>query len=310
MAPDSSARQRTLADLAGKGPLLYDGSKGVYLSPRLPEVGREASDVSEWLNLLAPHLVRQCHSDYVEAGSQVIQTNTFNGNRFRLEAHRLADRVYEVNLAAARIAREAAGDDVPVAGSMGPSGRWLVTGEVTTEALQEAFAEQARALEEGGVDFFHVETMADLGEVVAAVEGIRSVSDLPVAFTMSFDTGKPEQGLRTMAGVTPGQLVEKAGELGLLAIGANCGRGLDGYQAVMKEFLTASPRRPLIAKLNAGIPRVEGGQTVFDGTPERMAEYAVWCAEHGVALIGGCCGSTPAHIEAIADALARSRQAG
>lgn len=308
MVSDSSARQRTLADLAGKGPLLYDGSKGVYLSPRLPEVGREESDASEWLNLLAPQIVQQCHRDYVEAGSQVIQTNTFNGNRFRLEAHGLADRVHEVNLAAAQVARDAAGGDVLVAGALGPSGKWLVTGEVTMEALQEAFAEQAQALEEGSVDFLHVETMADLGEAVAAVEGIRSVSSLSVALTMSFDTGKPEQGLRTMAGVTPGQLVEKAGELGLLAIGANCGRGLDGYQAVMKEFLTASPRRPLIAKLNAGLPRVEGAQTVFDGTPERMAEYAVWCADQGVALIGGCCGSTPAHIEAIADALVRSRR--
>jgi 5-methyltetrahydrofolate--homocysteine methyltransferase len=304
MGSDSSRRQRIVADLAAGGPLVYDGSKGVYLSPRLPEVGREASDVAEWLNLLAPHLVQQCHRDYIEAGSQVIQTNTFNGNLFRLEAHGLADRVHEVNLAAAQIAREAAGDGVPVAGSVGPSGKWLVTGEVTSEALKEAFAEQAHALEEGGVDFFHVETMADLGEAVAAVEGIRSVSTLPVALTMSFDTGKPERGLRTMAGLTPTQFAENAGELQLLAIGENCGLGLEGYQAVVTEFLAAGPGHPLIAKVNAGVPRVEAGQVIYDGTPERMAEYAVWCAEHGVALIGGCCGSAPAHIEAMARALA------
>jgi len=308
MGFDSSGRQRILAELGEKGPLIYDGSKGVYLDTRLAEVGREASDVSEWLNVLAPQLVQQCHRDYIAAGSQVIQTNTFNGNRFRLEAHGLADRVHEVNLVAGQVAREAAGNDVPVAGSMGPSGKWLVTGEVTTEALKEGFAEQARALDEGGVDFFHVETMADLDEAAAAVEGIRSVSALPVALTMSFDTGKPERGLRTMAGVTPRQLVEKAGELGLLAIGENCGLGLDGYQVVMTEMLAASPGRPLITKVNAGIPRMEAGQIVYDGTPERMAEYTVWCADHGVALIGGCCGSTPAHIEAMARVLAGSRR--
>jgi 5-methyltetrahydrofolate--homocysteine methyltransferase len=308
MGSNSPDRQRILAELADKGPFVYDGSKGVYLSPRLPKVGKEASDISEWLNLLAPRLVRQCYHDYIAAGSQVIQTNTFNGNRLRLEVHGLADRVHEVNLVAAQVAREAAGNDVLVAGSMGPSGRWLVTGEVTPEALEEAFAEQARALEEGGVDFFHVETMADLNEAAAAVEGIRSVSTLPVALTMSFDTGRPERGLRTMAGVAPGQLVEKADELGLLAIGVNCGLGLEGYQTVVTEMLAAGPRRPLIAKVSAGIPQVEAGQIVYDGSPERMAEYAVWCAEYGVALIGGCCGSTPAHIEAMARALADRRQ--
>ena len=287
-------------------PTVYDGSKGTYLTPELLKAGKEASDVTEWLNLLAPETVAACHRDYADAGSEVIETNTFNGNRFRLMKYGLGDRVREVNFAAANIAREAVGPGVSVAGTIGPSGKLLVIGEVTAEELRDAFAEQAKALAEGGVDFFHVETMADLDEAAAAVEGVRSVSDLPVALTMSFDTGKPEAGLRTMMGVTVAQLVRKAREMELFAVGANCGRGLEGYQTLFRQFVDASPM-PLIAKLNAGIPTTVGGETTYDGTPEKMAEYAEWVARIGVKLIGVCCGGTPRHIEAIARALSSLR---
>jgi 5-methyltetrahydrofolate--homocysteine methyltransferase len=284
-------------------PTVYDGAKGTYLTPELVKVGKQPSDLSEWLNLLAPDAVRDCHRQYVDAGSEVIETNTFNGNRFRLAKYGLDDRVAEVNRAAARLAREAAGASVSVAGKLGPSGKMLVMGEVTPEALREAFAEQAKALADGGADFLQVETMADLDEVAAAVEGARSVSDLPVAVTMSFDTGKPEAGLRTMMGVTPAHLVAKGDELGLMAVGANCGRGLESYQTLFRQFVDADAKIPVIAKVNAGIPKTHGGETVYDGTPENMAEYAVWAAGIGVKLIGVCCGSTPRHIEAIASAL-------
>lgn len=288
----------------------YDGSKGTYLAPELLKVGKEASDISEWLNLLAPEAVRRCHRDYISAGSEVIETNTFNGNRFRLAKYGLGDKVHEVNYTAARIARDEAGTAVSVAGKLGPSGRMLVMGEVTADELREAFAEQAKALEEGGVDFFHVETMADLDEAVAAVEGARSVSELPVAVTMSFDAGKPEAGLRTMMGVTPAQLVAKGDELGLLAVGANCGLGLAGYQTLFQQFIDAGPKAAVIAKVNAGIPISDGKSVVYDGTPEKMAEYAVWVAGIGVKLVGVCCGSGPEHIEAIANALTRLRHGG
>ncbi len=283
-------------------PLVYDGSKGVYLSERLASVGRSPGDASEWLNLLSPKVVRQMHREYIDAGAQMIQTNTFNGNRLRLEAYGLGDRVHEVNVAAARIAREAAGDDVWVAGVVGPSGKLLAMGEVNERALVGAFAEQAAALAEGGVDLFHVETMSDLTEARAAVEGVRRVADLPLLLTMSFDTGKPE-ALRTMMGVTPAQLVDAAREMELFGLGANCGRGLEGYQELVRAL--AQPQGALVAKLNAGIPRMEGSQVVYDGTPERMAAYALWCVENGVSIVGGCCGSTPRHIEAMARAIAR-----
>lgn len=286
-------------------PTVYDGSKGTLLVPSLLEVGKEPSDIAEWLNLLAPETVRKCCRAYVDAGSQVIQTNTFNGNRLRLAKHGLADKVHEVNLSSAQIARQAAGSEVAVAGSMGPSGKLLVMDEITVADISQAFAEQAGALEEGGVDFFHIETMADMGEAVAAVEGVRSVSRLPIALTMSFDTGNPRTGLRTMMRVSPAQLVQKGDELGLFAVGANCGRGPEGYQAVIEQLMAASPRAAVIAKVNAGIPRLEGGQAVYDGTPEMAAEYAVWCADRGARLIGICCGGGPEQIKAIASALAR-----
>ena len=283
-------------------PALYDGSKGVYLAARLASVGRSPGDASEWLNLLSPEAVRQVHREYIDAGSQIIQTNTFNGNRLRLEDYGLGDRVREVNLAAAQAAREAAGGDVLVAGDIGPSGKLLAMGEVDERALVDAFAEQAAALAEGGVDLFHVETMSDLAEARAAVEGVRRASDRPLLLTMSFDTGKPET-LRTMMGVTPAQLVEAAREMGVFGLGANCGLGLEGYQEVVRALAGARPEAVLVAKLNAGIPRMEGSQVVYDGTPERMAAYALWCAENGVGIIGACCGSTPRHIEAMARAL-------
>ena len=306
MPPASANRQvRLEAIRTSRQPALYDGAKGVFLSPRLPDVGKKPSDLTEWLNLLAPETVRQAHRDYVQAGSDVIQTNSFNGNRFRLQPRGLASRTNEVNLLAAQIAREAAGDGVLVAGDLGPSGKLLAMGDVTREALVEAFAQQAQALQEGGVDFFHVETMSDLEEAVAAVEGIRSVSSLSVALTMSFDSGKAEAGFRTMMGVSARQLADKACELGLFGVGANCGRGLESYQTVIQQLLEDAGQVVVIAKLNTGVPQMRGGVVEYGGSPEEMAEYALWCALHGVGIVGACCGSTPAHIEAMARALAR-----
>jgi len=306
MPSNSAERQLRLEAIrTSRRPALYDGAKGVFLSPRLADVGKGPSDLTEWLNLLAPEIVRRAHRAYIEAGSDIIQTNSFSGNRFQLEQRGLASRREELNRAAAEIAREAAGDDVLVAGDLGPSGKLLAMGEVTSEALVEAFAQQAQALAEGGVDFFHVETMSDLDEAVAAVEGIRRVSGLPVAVTMSFDSGKAEKGLRTMMGVSAGHLAEKARDLDLFAVGANCGRGLAAYQIVIRQLVEAAGQAVVIAKLNTGVPQMRDGQVHYAGTPEEMADYALWCARQGVRIIGGCCGSTPAHIEAIAQALAR-----
>jgi len=287
-------------------PRTYDGAKGTLLAPHLPAAGRPASDATEWLNLLAPDVVRAAHRAYVDAGAEAIQTNTFQANRLALERHGLGDRVHEVNLAGARLAVEAAAGRALVAGSIGPSGRLLAVEEVDRQVLVAAFAEQAAALAEGGVDFIHLETMYDLDEALAAVEGVRAATGLPLVLTVSFERGDASKGYRTLMGVSPTQVAEAVADLGLLALGANCGRGLDSYERVLAEL--ASARLPLVAKMNAGLPQVVDGRTVYDVAPAAMAAYARRSLELGARLIGACCGSTPAHIRAIAEALAAEKE--
>jgi len=183
---------------------------------------------------------------------------------------------------------------------MGPTGQiFEPMGTLTFEEAKAAFADQAKGLAEGGVDVFWVETMSDLNEVKAAVEGARSVSDLPIVTTMSFDTHG-----HTMMGISPEKALETLGELDILAIGANCGTGSDELEIAVKAMRAVNPDVVLVAKANAGIPEVvPGGDIVYNGTPEVMAQYALNVRDIGVSLIGGCCGSSPKHIKAMAEAL-------
>jgi 5-methyltetrahydrofolate--homocysteine methyltransferase len=217
--------------------------------------------------------------------------------------HEHQDRVREFNLAAARIAREvadAAPNEVLVAGDIGPSGEILAPlGACQPEEVREAFAEQAAALAEGGVDFFLIETMSALEEVTAAVEGIKSRSDLPIAATMTFDTK-----FRTMMGVKPTQAVEALYDLGIVVLGANCGNGPDEIERIVTEISAVKPQGVyLIAQSNAGLPKWENKQIFYDGTPEVMADYALKMRALGVNVLGACCGSTPEHIRAMREAL-------
>ena len=272
--------------------LLLDGAMGTELFAR----GLVAGGSPEAWNVEAPERVQDVHKAYVDAGSNVILTNSFGGTRYRLKLHNMQDRVVELNRAAAQNARavaDAADHAVLVAGSMGPTGELLVPmGNMTYDECREAFAEQARGLVEGGVDILWVETMSDLDEVKAAVEGARSVApDLPICATMSYDT----RG-RTMMGVTGAQMVQELAALGLTAVGANCGNNLIDTEAALAEMHAAAPDMLLIAKANAGMPRYEGDKLIYDGTPDVMAAYADRVRSNGISLIGGCCGSGPAHI--------------
>ncbi len=280
--------------------VLGDGAMGTMLQ-RLG--GLEPGAAPELLNVQAPDKVQTVHRGYVDAGSMIITTNSFGGNRFRLALHNLSDRVAELNRAAARLAREVAGERVAVAGSMGPTGELLEPlGPLTFEEAKAAFAEQAEALAEGGVDFFLIETMSALEEVQAAIEGVRqAVGDaLPIAVTMTFDT----RG-HTMMGVSPEQALATIYGWGIRYIGSNCGNGPEETIAAMGKMAARKPEDViLIAQSNAGIPRWQtGGQIVYDGTPEVMAEYARRVRDLGVRYIGACCGSTPDHIRAMAKAL-------
>jgi methionine synthase I (cobalamin-dependent) len=283
---------KVLDRLQQQGFLVLDGAMGTQLFAR----GLVSGGSPEAWNVEHPERVQSVHQAYVDAGSDVILTNSFGGTRYRLKLHDLQDRVVELNRAAAQNARaaaDAADRPVLVAGSMGPTGELLVPmGNMTYEQCRDAFAEQAQGLIEGGVDVLWVETMSDLNEVKAAVEGARAVSaDIPICATMSYDT----RG-RTMMGVTGAVMAQELGGLGLTAIGANCGNNLPETEAALAEMHAAMPDLILIAKANAGMPRFEGEKLVYDGTPEVMAAYADRVHQHGVALIGGCCGSGPEHI--------------
>jgi len=211
--------------------------------------------------------------------------------------------VIELNKKAAENARaEADGTPHPVlvAGSMGPTGQLLEPlGTLSISEAEQSFAEQAAGLAEGGVDLFWVETMSDISEVKAAIAGIRSVSELPIAATMSFDSHG-----HTMMGVSPEQAVKELSELNIQLLGANCGTGSDELIEAIKKIRAANPDLPIIAKANAGVPKMVGTEVVYDGSPEVMAAYAADVWKEGATLIGGCCGSSPAHVKAMAEALA------
>jgi 5-methyltetrahydrofolate--homocysteine methyltransferase len=292
---------KTFQDLVADGrPILTDGAMGTQLF----QAGLQFGDPPETWNVLHPDVIRGIQRRYIQAGSNVILTNTFGGTRFRLSMHNLQTRVAELNRAAVVLLKAevaASGrDDVVVAGDIGPSGEILAPlGTLEYADAVDGFEEQARALIEGGADVIWIETMSSLEEITAAFEGARRVSPaIPIITTMSFDTHG-----RTMMGVTPAQALKHLTDLGAAAVGANCGNGTDELMAAVKGMVAAGPHVPLVAKSNAGMPKLVNGKAHYDASPEEMAAYAqdVWAA--GARFIGGCCGSGPEHIAAMAEAL-------
>lgn len=270
--------------------IVFDGPQGTMLGA----ASHKDWETPEELNLRAPDRVRAMHRAYVEAGAEVLTTNSFGANRVRLERAGMRDKLREFNITAAELAREVAGNDVLVAGDVGPTGEFLEPfGNHTFAELVDVFAEQGRALAEGGVDFLLIETMSDLGEVHAAIQGARKTG-LGVVATMSFCTN-----YRTMMGVTAADATRKLLEFGAHAAGANCGNGPDEMTVVLKEMREAAPDAVLLAQSNAGMPRIEEDRVVYDCSAEKMAEYAQQWIEFGIQAVGACCGSTPEHIRAI-----------
>ena len=285
--------------LANNSVIIADGATGTMLF----EMGLQHGDSPELWNVEEPDKIRRLHQVYVDAGSQIILTNTFGCNRSRLELHELTDRVEDLNVAAAMLAREiaeAASHPVLVAGSMGPTGSILLPyGEMEFDDAVSIFEEQARALAKGGVDLIWIETMSDLEEVRAAVEGCRrAVPDMLISATMTFDTNG-----QTMMGVSPQKAVETLREFDLVAIGGNCGNGLAEIEGVIQKMHATDSDMILIAKSNAGIPQLVKGVAVYDATPDDMAGHARTVRDHGAVIIGACCGSTPDHIRSIKRAL-------
>ncbi len=277
--------------IAERGCLLIDGAMGTEMFAR----GLEAGAAPELWNVEHQDRVAEVYQAYVDAGSDIFLTNSFGGTAFRLKLHQLHERVEELNEAAARIARTVADSldrTVLVAGSMGPTGELLEPmGSMTPTTCAEAFARQAAGLTAGGADILWIETMSHLDEIAAAVEGARSVSDLPITATLSFDTAG-----RTMMGVTGTEAVNRLAELGVAAVGANCGNNLADTEAALAEMRAANPTIHLISKANAGMPEWRGADLYYSGSPEIMAAHAHRQREAGIQMIGGCCGSSPAHL--------------
>ncbi|HET9519601.1 MAG TPA: betaine--homocysteine S-methyltransferase [Candidatus Limnocylindrales bacterium] len=297
-AGPANARWRAL--LAEGTPILADGAMGTMLFA----AGLQFGDPPEAWNVSRPEVIRRVHRGYLEAGSRIVMTNTFGGNRLRLQLHGLQDRVADLNRTAAILLRaevDAAGGAAIVAGDIGPTGEIMTPlGTLDEDEAVEVFAEQAAALIAGGVDVIWVETMSHLSEIGAAIRGVRRVSpDIPIIATMTFDT----RG-HTMMGVTPEEAVTTLASLGADAIGGNCGNGPDELLPVIERMRAVAPDVTLVAKSNAGMPELVDLQAVYRATPETMAGAATDFQAAGARIIGACCGSTPDHLRAMAAALA------
>ncbi len=282
--------------------LVADGATGTNHQQNGLEPGAPSD---EWV-IDAPEKVQALHRAFVNAGSDIILTCTFNGTRVRLRESKYAERSREINERAAKLARTVANErpGVFVAGSLGPIGKLLEPlGELSHDECAQNFAEQATGLTDGGVDFLLLETQFALEEALAAVEGIQRVSALPLIVSFSYD-----QGTRTMMGLRPSQVVQAIAPLGVVAIGANCGKAPALMEEIIKEYVAQNSGLPIWAKPNAGLPHLIGDREVYDATPEIMAEFAVKYLQAGAQIVGGCCGNTPAHIAAIAKSVNSRRK--
>ena len=295
-----------------QGIFLLDGAMGTQLIARGVEAGR----CNDYLNIDSPDTIFEIHRSYFQAGSDAVLTNTFGANKFALARHGFSDKVKEINTAAAKIARRAAGEQKYVLGDIGPSGGFLEPlGDLKPEELKDAFAEQAKALLAGGVDGFIIETETALDEITIVIEAVKSVcGELPVFASMAFD--KVADGFRTMMGVDVESAVAKIVSLGVDVVGFNCGTLLlDEYVELAEKFISAikalektrapSPERraTIYAEPNAGKPQLLDGRAVYKVTPEDFATAIEKIHSAGVNIIGGCCGTGPEHIGAVVNRL-------
>jgi homocysteine S-methyltransferase len=298
-------RSPFLDRLATGVPVLFDGAMGTELYAR----GVPFERCFDELNLVKPDLVQEIHRAYIAAGADVIETNTFAANRVRLADFGLEDRVREINFRGVRLAREAkevSGESVFLAGSISGLGQPLApVGTIGHDAARAVFVEQIEALLEAGVDLLVLETFSNLDELREAVLGATSVSsELPILAEVSIaDDGT------TLAGATPEAVVDLLEPLGVTAVGVNCGVGPQSALEAI-ERMAARTRLPLVAMPNAGVPATQGGRQMYLASPAYFAEYVGRFSRAGASMLGGCCGTTPAHIAAMREVLPRQRTAG
>ncbi len=278
--------------------LVSDGAWGTYLM----EKGLKPGECPELWNVSKRDVVLGIAKGYCDEGIDLLETNSFGGSRFKLRHYGLEERVHELNKAAAEISREAAGQQVVVLGSIGPTGKILLTGEITETELYDAFAEQAVALESGGADAACIETISDTAEAICAIRAVKENTGLEIICTFTFE--RTRQGeYRTMMGISPLEMARALLESGVPVIGANCGNGIKEMIPIVKQIRGYDPQVPILIHANAGMPILKGGETRFLESPEEMARWVPELIEAGANIIGGCCGTTTSHIRAIKKAI-------
>jgi 5-methyltetrahydrofolate--homocysteine methyltransferase len=297
-----NSMKELLERLADDEILVCDGAMGTMLMER----GLETGQAPEYLNLDRVDVLEEIAREYLNAGADIIQTNTFGGSRLKLSQFSLEAKVADINRSAVLAVKKAVGDQVYISGSCGPTGQFLKPyGDIEPKQMVEVFEEQIRALVDGGVDVICVETMIDLQEATYAIKGARRVSSsIPVLATMTFDF--TPKGFFTVMGVGIEEAAKGLEIAGADVIGSNCGNGIENMILIAREFKKYT-KLPVLIQSNAGKPKLINDQVVYPETPEFMAEKAVQLISLGVEIIGGCCGTTPAHIRALRELVDSSR---
>jgi 5-methyltetrahydrofolate--homocysteine methyltransferase len=297
-------QERLIRELVARS-LCGDGAMGTLLMAR----GMSGGTCGMAWNIDRREDVREIHASYRAAGCQLITTNSFGGSRFVLGLHGRAEDVRALNRAAAEVARAAAGEDAWVLGDVGPCGDFIEpVGDLTEDEVREGFRDQIEALLEGGADAILVETMSDPGEMVLGIEAALACDpDIPVVATYAFQKTAGGE-FRTMMGTQVAEAIHRAVEAGAGIVGANCGAGLglEDYVELCREIVAAAGDAYVIIQPNAGAPQQVNGRTLYLATPEQMADTASRLLDAGARIVGGCCGTTPAHLAAIAQAIAKT----
>ena len=278
--------------------LISDGAWGTFLQKK----GLKPGECPELWCIERPDDVFEVAKNYIDAGANLVETDSFGGTCFKFEHYGLANRTAEINEAAAKISRKAAGDDNWVIASIGPTGKMLLMGDVTEEELYEAFKVQAVALEKGGADAVCIETMSAIDEATLAIKATKENTNLEIICTFTFELTL-NGDYRTMMGVSPVDAAKASIEAGADIIGTNCGNGIERMVEIVKEIRDAVPDAPILVHANAGLPVNVDGVDTFPETPEDMASRVPELVEAGANIIGGCCGTTPAHITAMKNAI-------